>query len=150
MHRTIPVLLLLFAGCASAGARENAAAAAAGPERDRVDVAVALPPRRAAERVAAAFVAESLTVAYNEGGVVRSEPLYPRMLGMEAGGSLVYTANVTADGDSASRVVVLAMMRGTAGQGAPRPLRSHEGNPVFRQYWPKVERIAARLEAAPR
>lgn len=137
--------VLALAACASPAARQNADAAAAGPDRDRVEVVVPIPTARATERVVAAFVAESLTVASNEGGVVRSEPLFPRMFGVEAGGSLVFTANVVADGDTASRVVVMAVMRGTAGQGAPRPMRSHETISVFRQYWPRVERVAARV-----
>lgn len=150
MRQSALALLALTACLQSPPADQMAA-----PERDRVEVAVALAKARATDRVVAAFVAESLLVASAEGGVVRSEPVELKSLGMVIS-QVTYTATVVGAGPDSSRVVVAAYeqpleRRGAALENArasdrKRNVTSHD-KAMFIPHWRRVERIAAAVGA---
>jgi hypothetical protein len=128
--------------------------AAGEPVRDRVTVDVPFSRERAVDRTMVAFIAESLTVARNEGGVITSEPVILKSLGVD-NSLITYTATVVPTSDSSARVVVMAYEQdlkreGYAGMNATadarkKPITSHY-RAMYIPFWQRVERIAARLK----
>ena len=145
-------LFALVAACMAPSPNQTAGEA----ERDRVSVDVALSRERAVDRTMVAFIAESLTVAKNEGGIITSEPLEVESMTVDVA-LVTYTATVVPTSDSSSRVVVMAYQQeiehtGRAGtqttvDARKKPVTSHH-RAMWIPFWQRVERIAERVRTA--
>jgi len=119
------------------------------PVRDRLQITVSSPKSQAIERVLATFVQESLTVASSSGGIITSEPLVVKSIGV-AIANVTYTATVIGITDTTSQIVVAAYEQDLAHQGAVghtdadarrKPISSNF-RAMWIPYWQRVERIA--------
>ena len=152
MRKRLTGLLAVLTGCMAQSPNQVAGE----PERDRIVVDVPISRERAVDRAMVAFIAESLTVAKNDGGVITSEPLEVESMTVDIA-LVTYTATVVATSDSTARVVVMAYQQeiehtGRAGtqttvDARKKPVTSHH-RAMWIPFWQRVERIAQRLRVA--
>ena len=149
MRRGIACVAMLASGCMAPSVAQQAGE----PVRDRLQVSVAAAKNQTIERVLAAFVQENLTVASSAGGVITSEPLVLKSIGIEVS-NITYTATVIGVSDTASQVVIAAYEQDLSSQGLAghadadarrKPITSHY-RAMYIPYWQRVERLARALE----
>lgn len=122
------------------------------PQRDLIEVSLAVTKERALDAVAAAFVAESLLVESSTAYSLQSAPLKFRSMGIESG-QVTYTASLAPSGDS-TKVVLRAYhqdvkregITGEHGTASVRrnPITSHD-RAMWIPFWSRLERIGERL-----